>query len=96
MQVKKEEVLHIANLANLNLEEDQIEEYRENLENILNFANIINNVKVEELQQTITTNEIYNRFRKDEINEQHDIEELLQNAPDKERGMFKIPNMDKK
>ena len=32
MQVSKEEILHIANLANLTLEENEIENYLENLQ----------------------------------------------------------------
>ena len=48
-EVSKEEILHIANLARLNLEEDEIEKYRENLQDILNFANVVNNAPVEGL-----------------------------------------------
>ena len=36
MKVSKEEILHIANLANLTLEENEIDNYLENLEEILN------------------------------------------------------------
>ena len=41
MQVEKEEVLHIAKLACLDIKEEEIEEYRKNLQDILNFANIV-------------------------------------------------------
>ena len=34
MKVSKEEILHIANLANLTLEENEIDNYVENLEEI--------------------------------------------------------------
>ena len=30
MQVSKEEILHIAKLADLNLQEDEVQKYREN------------------------------------------------------------------
>ena len=80
-EVSKEEILHIANLARLNLEEDEIEKYRENLQDILNFANVVNNAPVEGLDVTIGANEEKNVFRKDEINVFEDTESLLQNAP---------------
>ena len=67
MQVSKEEILHIANLARLNLEENEIEKYIENLEDILNFANIVNNAPIDGLDVTIGANEAKNVFRKDEI-----------------------------
>ena len=93
MQVSKEEILHIANLANLNLEENEIENYLFNLQEILNFANIVNNAPVEGLDVTIGANEAKNVFRKDEIKIFEDNESLLQNAISKEQNMFKIPKV---
>jgi aspartyl-tRNA(Asn)/glutamyl-tRNA(Gln) amidotransferase subunit C len=49
MQVSKEEILHIANLARLDLNENEVDKYIENLQDILNFANIVNNAPVEGL-----------------------------------------------
>ena len=92
-EVSKEEILHIANLARLNLEEDEIEKYRENLQDILNFANVVNNAPVEGLDVTIGANEEKNVFRKDEINVFEDTESLLQNAPSREQNMFKLPKV---
>lgn len=93
MQVEKEDVLHIAKLACLKLKEEEIEEYRKNLQDILNFANIVNNAPVEGLDITIGANEAKNRFRKDEVKVFNNIEGLLQNAPEQDRHMFKIPKV---
>lgn len=93
MQVSKEEILHIANLAHLEIEENEIDNYITNLQDILNFANIVNNAPVEELDITIGANEAKNVFRKDEIKVFEDNESLLQNAVAKEQNMFKIPKV---
>ena len=93
MQVSKEEILHIANLAHLNIEEDEIDKYILNLQDILNFANIVNNAPVENLDITVGANEAKNVFRKDEIKIFEDNESLLQNAITKEQNMFKIPKV---
>ena len=93
MKVSKEEILHIANLAQLTLEDSEIEEYMLHLQDILNFANIVNNAPVEGLDITIGANEAKNRFRKDEVKVFDNIEGLLQNAPEKDRNMFKIPKV---
>ena len=93
MQVSKEEILHIAKLANLNIKEDEIDKYILNLQDILNYANIVNKVSVEGLEETIGTNDSYNVFRKDEIQVFKDNGSLLQNAPEEERNMFKIPKV---
>lgn len=92
-QVSKEELLHIANLANLNLKDEEIDTYLLNLQEILNFANIVNTANVDGLDVTIGANEAKNIFRKDEVVEFKDTESLLQNAPERERNMFKIPKV---
>lgn len=93
MKVTREELLHIAKLANLNLKEEEIDKYLVNLTDILNFANIVNEASVDELKETVGTNTNYNVFRKDEVVEFEDKEALLANAPEKELNMFKIPKV---
>ena len=93
MKVSKEEILHIAKLAHLNIEENEIDSYISNLEEILNFADIVNNAPVEGLNITVGANEAKNRFRKDEIKEFGDNEALLKNAVLKEQNMFKLPKV---
>ena len=93
MKVSKEELLHIANLAQLELKEDEIDKYLTNLEEILNFANIVNNAPVDGLDVTIGANEAKNVFRKDEVEVFEDNEALLKNAVSKELNMFKIPKV---
>lgn len=93
MQVSSEEILHIANLASLNLKEEEIEKYKNDLQDILNFADVVNNANVRGLTETIGANEVCNVFRKDEIVESLKREELLQNAEEQQEGMFKIPKV---
>ena len=93
MTVSKEELLHIANLAQLTLKDDEIDDYLANLQDILNFAEVVNNAPVDDLDITIGANEAKNRFRKDEIKVFEDNEALLANAPSKEMNMFKIPKV---
>ena len=93
MQVSKEELLHIVKLADLEINEDEIDNYLANLEDILNFANIVNNAPVEGLNITIGANEAKNVFRKDEVKVFKDNDSLLQNAPDESQHMFRIPKV---
>lgn len=93
MNVSKEELLHIAKLADLNLKEDEIDNYLENLQEILNFADIVNKAPIVELKETIGANQNCNVFRKDEVKAFEDKDALLKNAPEQERGMFKIPKV---
>ena len=93
MKVSREEIEHIANLAELNLEESEIDTYILHLQDILNFANIVNSAPVEDLDVTIATRDSKNIFRKDEVRVFKDNESLFVNAPDQAEHMFKIPKV---
>lgn len=93
MKVSKEEILHIADLACLKIREDEIEEYIRNLQDILNYADIVDSAPIEGLDTSIGALENYNVFRKDEIKVFEDNKALLQNAPEEEDNMFKIPQV---
>ena len=90
MEVSKEEILHIAKLSNLKLNEEEIPEYIENLEEILNFANTVNNAPIDGLQTSVSAVDNFNVFRKDEIKVFEDNKALLQNSPEQEDNIFKI------
>ena len=92
-EVSKEELLHIAKLADLNLKDEEVDKYLDNLKEILNFANVVNNANVDGLDITIGANEKKNVFRKDEVVVFEDNEALLANAPEQERNMIKIPKV---
>lgn len=93
MEVSKEEILHIAKLANLKLNEEEIPEYIKNLQDILNFANIVNKAPIEGLEISNGAMDNSNVFRKDEIKVFKDNEALLRNAPEKKDNMFKVPKV---
>lgn len=93
MKVTREELLHIAKLADLKIEDGEVENYLLNLQDILNFANIVNDAPVGELKETIGSNDNFNVFRKDEIVEFEDRDSLLANAPEIEQDMFKVPKV---
>lgn len=93
MAISREEVVHIAKLADLNLSEQEIEGYTKDMQEILEFANMINNVNTEGMNETIGSNENCNVFRKDEVVTFENREILLKNAPSQDEGMFRIPKV---
>ncbi len=93
MVVSREEILHIAKLADLNIKDEEIDEYAKNLQDILNFVDILNSVDTENVEESIGIANNTNVFRKDEIKEFGNRDILLQNAPEQEDGMFKIPKV---
>ena len=93
MQIEDKDVLHIAKLARLKLADNELESYKKNLQEILDFADTINHVNTDDIGETIGINETYNVFRKYEIVQDSDKDELLANAPSQDEGMFRIPKV---
>lgn len=93
MEVTREELLHIVQLADLKIKEEETDNYLANLRDILDFADVVCKAPVDNLQETIASNTNCNVFRKDEVIEFEDEEALMQNAPEAENNMFKIPKV---
>ena len=93
MNVEKEELLHIAKLSDLKINDDEIEKYLKNLDDILDYVKVLENVPIENLDETIGANDNINVFRKDEIKTFNNREGLLKNSPEIERDMYKIPRV---
>lgn len=91
--ITREEVMHIAKLAMLNLSEDEIKGYTKDMQDILGYAEMINNLETADIDETIGATEQKNVFRKDEIVEFKARENLLKNAPSQDEGMFRIPKV---
>ena len=73
-ELTKEEVLHVAHLARIEVDEKDIEKYGHQLKQIMDEINKINEVKLEETDTLITPIEIHNVYRNDEpVNESFNI-----------------------
>lgn len=93
MKISKEELLHIAKLSDLEIKENEIDEYLKNLEDILNYTETIDKIDVSKLDETIGATEDNNVFRKDEVKQFDNIDKMMENAPEVDRNMFKIPKV---
>ena len=91
--ISKDEVIHIAKLADLNLSDEEIERYTNDMEEILEFAKTINNVNTDNVGEMIASNNKANAFRKDEVINFGNRDALLNNAPSQDEGMFRIPKV---
>lgn len=92
-KVSKDELLHIADLADLNIRGNEVDEYLKNLDDILNYVEVIQNAPIDNLDETFMANEASNVFRKDEVKEFDNKKGILDNAPELENNMFKIPKV---
>ncbi len=93
MKITKEQVTHVANLARLNLTEEEKEQMTKDMEAIIAFADQINALDIKDVKPTDHIIPINNVFRKDEIVPSMDRDLLLSNAPSKENGCFSVPQI---
>lgn len=93
MEIKKEDIKHIANLSMLNLSDEEIEKYTKDMEQIVGFANKINEIDTSSTEISAFSNDNVNVFRKDEVRDSFDRELLLSNAPSSNGEAYSIPNV---
>lgn len=89
--LSREEVLHIAHLARLELTEEEIEAYRRQLSAILDYFQKLQDVDTEGIPPTASVLPPRSVLRKDEPRPGLPREVLLANAPDVEDGQFRVP-----
>ena len=94
MEIKKEDVEHIADLSMLNLSEEEIIGYTKDMQEIVDFANQINELDTENIDISAFASDAYNVFRKDEKKESFDRELLLKNAPSRNGEAYSLPSME--
>ena len=92
-KISKEEVKKVANLARLELNENEINNHAEQLEKILDYIVQLDKIDTDDVPCTTRAIEVINVFRKDE-NKNSDLnEELLELGPSREDQYFKVPRI---
>lgn len=93
MKITKEEVGRVATLARLSLQEEEKELYAKQLDQILSYIEKLNEVNTDGVEPTSHSMPIKNPMREDIVKESLSQEDALSNAPDKEKGCFKVPKI---
>lgn len=86
MTVDDEEVRHVASLARIDLDEEEVGLFAEQFAEILEYFEALDDVPEVERESDLA-----NVMRPDEVREGLTQEEALQNAPESEDGYFKGP-----
>ncbi|PKO05361.1 MAG: Asp-tRNA(Asn)/Glu-tRNA(Gln) amidotransferase GatCAB subunit C [Chloroflexi bacterium HGW-Chloroflexi-3] len=91
MQLTIQEVEHIAELAKLDLSDEEKELYREQLSSILEYAAMLQNVDTGDIPPTASVLPERSVLRADVVQEPLHPETVLQNAPHQKEQQFKVP-----
>lgn len=93
LKLTKEDVIYVADLARLEIDDFQLERYAQQLTEILDYAQELNKLNTADVNPTAHVLPVSNVLRKDEVKPSLDREKALQNAPSQEDGCFKVPKV---
>jgi aspartyl-tRNA(Asn)/glutamyl-tRNA(Gln) amidotransferase subunit C len=90
--IDREQVLHVARLARLQLSDEEVERMAEELSGILDHVERISELGLDGVEPTSHVIELENVLRPDEPRESSPREEVLARAPDPAEGAFRVPS----
>lgn len=91
MDISLKDVEHVAQLARLDLSEQEKQQFTEHLNAIIQYAEQLNQLDTEHVKPTSHAMPLSNVMREDNARPSWPLEQVFRNAPDKEEGQFKVP-----
>ena len=92
-KLSREEVLHVAHLARISLNEEEIEKFRVQLKVLMDDIDKIKEVKDYDDEMMYTPIDDNTRLRDDEVGEMLKAKEAISNAPAKNGSFIEVPVM---
>jgi aspartyl-tRNA(Asn)/glutamyl-tRNA(Gln) amidotransferase subunit C len=89
--ITRDEVLHVARLARLELSDDEVEKFQAQLSDILAAVSRVSALDLADVPPTAHPLEIANTWAEDEPHESLALDEVFANAPDREDDHFRTP-----
>jgi aspartyl-tRNA(Asn)/glutamyl-tRNA(Gln) amidotransferase subunit C len=89
--ITRDEVLHVARLARLELTEDEVARFTEQLSAILEAVAKVSELDLSDVKPTAHPLDVVNVWAEDEPRPSIPVEDALTNAPEREAGFFKVP-----
>lgn len=95
MSLTKEEVLHIAKLARLDLSEEELARFQNDLSSIVEYIGTLSQVDTKGVEETAQVTGMVNRLRDDVVEscDEDARQRLLDALPDKQDGYAKVKNV---
>jgi aspartyl-tRNA(Asn)/glutamyl-tRNA(Gln) amidotransferase subunit C len=91
MAITREDVLHVAKLAELDLTEEEIGRLEIQLNDILAAVGKVSELDLSDVPPTSHPLAVVNAFRPDEARPSLPLDDVFANAPDREGDYFRVP-----
>ena len=94
MEIKREDILHLANLSEFSLAENEIDSLGKDLQNIIKYISQLDELDTSSVEPTYQVFEMENVWRDDEIKEQDaNREQLLALTKEEKDNQIKVPKV---
>jgi aspartyl-tRNA(Asn)/glutamyl-tRNA(Gln) amidotransferase subunit C len=93
MQIDRDLILKLENLAKLELSESEREKLAKDMGNILDMVEKLKELDTTNIEPLVYISEVENQLRADEVSRQVSNEEALSNAPASGKPFFKVPKV---
>ncbi len=90
-RITRDEVLHVARLARLELSDDEVTRFQEQLSDILEAVSKVSELDLADVPPTAHPLEIENAWAEDVPRPCLPLEDVFANAPDREDDHFRTP-----
>ena len=91
MAITREEVLHVAKLASLELTDEEVERLTGELSAILEAVSKVSELDLADVPPTAHPLELVNNWAEDEPRPSLELDDVFANAPAREADLFKVP-----
>lgn len=92
-KLTREQIVHVAQLARLHLDDAAVELYTKQLGDILTYMDTLNRLDTKGVPPTSHAIFINNAFRDDEVKPSIPVAQALASAPESENGSFVVPKV---
>lgn len=93
MSISPEEVLKIANLARLQIKQEEVEQYSTDLSSIINLVEQMNAVDTTDVLPMAHPLDATQRLREDKVTEDNQRDKFQAIAPSAEKGLYLVPKV---
>ena len=93
MAIGKDEVRHIARLANLEFSEAEYDRFTRQLNAILEYVAHLDRLRTDAVEPMSHAASVSRGLRDDTVTPSITRDEALSNAPDADRGLFRVPRV---
>jgi aspartyl-tRNA(Asn)/glutamyl-tRNA(Gln) amidotransferase subunit C len=93
MKISRAEVLHVADLARLKIDDASISLFAKQIDKVLDYIDTLNSIDTTSVEPTFHVISLSNAFREDKISKSFDRDAILANAPKTDGSLFLVPKV---